>query len=59
LFTDAFELRLYLPGTDWPLAVEHADVTWSRWDTVTVEFRDEQAASILASYLESRESEAA
>jgi hypothetical protein len=45
------ELRLYLPGTDWPLAVNLAEVIWSHWDSFAVEFRDEQAASILTAYL--------
>jgi hypothetical protein len=39
VFSDALELRLHLPGTEWPLAVDHAELTWSRWNTVTVEFR--------------------
>ncbi len=41
------ELRVYLPGGDWPLRVDHATVTWSHWDCFTVEFlsipaRDQQ-----------------
>jgi hypothetical protein len=59
LLADALELRLYLPGTEWPLAVHHAEVTWSRWDTITVEFRDSEAAAVVAHYLACCESEAA
>jgi hypothetical protein len=55
----SLELRLYLPDTEWPLAVHHAEVTWSHWDCFTVEFRDGQASSLLATYLEHWESEPA
>jgi hypothetical protein len=34
------ELRLYLPGTHWPLRVDQAEVTWGNWDSITVEFMD-------------------
>ena len=33
------ELRLYLPGSAWPIRVQQAEVTWSHWDEFTVEFR--------------------
>jgi hypothetical protein len=32
------ELRLYIPGTSWPLCVTRASVSWKHWDTFTVEF---------------------
>jgi hypothetical protein len=35
---EALELRIYLPGGDWPLRVDHATVTWVRWDSFSVEF---------------------
>ncbi len=35
---EALELRVYLPGGDWPLRVDHAQVTWGHWDEFTVEF---------------------
>jgi hypothetical protein len=53
------ELRLYLPGTDWPLAVERAEVTWRHWDSFSVEFQDARASSIVANYLEQSDLEAA
>ena len=32
------ELRLYLPGSSWPLRVDRAKVAWGHWDSFTVEF---------------------
>ena len=32
------ELRLYLPGSSWPLRIDRAKVTWGHWDSFTVEF---------------------
>lgn len=32
------ELRIYLPGSAWPIRVHKAEVTWSHWDEFTVEF---------------------
>lgn len=32
------ELRIYLPGSDWPIRVHEAEVIWSHWDVFTVEF---------------------
>ena len=48
------ELRIYLPGSDWPLRVDQAKVTWGHWAGFTVEFlsmptRDQQR---LQHYLE-------
>ena len=34
------ELRIYLPGSAWPIRVQQAEVVWSHWDEFTVEFRD-------------------
>ena len=34
------ELRIYLPGSAWPIRVQKAEVIWSHWDEFTVEFRD-------------------
>lgn len=34
----ALELRLYLPGSAWPIRVTHATVEWSHWNEFTVEF---------------------
>jgi hypothetical protein len=45
------ELRLYLPGTSWPVAVDRAQVTWGHWDSFTVEFHDPQACRMVAAYL--------
>jgi hypothetical protein len=53
------ELRLYLPGTDWPVAVKQAQVTWAHWDSFSVEFQDASASSIVANYLEQSELEVA
>ena len=32
------ELRIYLPGSAWPIRVQQAEVIWSHWDEFTVEF---------------------
>jgi hypothetical protein len=32
------ELRIYLPGTAWPIQVQQAEVVWSHWGEFTVEF---------------------
>ena len=32
------ELRLYLPGSAWPVRVPQAEIVWSHWDEFTVEF---------------------
>jgi hypothetical protein len=32
------ELRIYLPGSPWPIRVQQAEVIWSHWDAFTVEF---------------------
>ncbi|MCC2644009.1 MAG: hypothetical protein K0S45_4422 [Nitrospira sp.] len=32
------ELRLYVPGSAWPIRVTCATVAWSHWDEFTVEF---------------------
>ena len=34
------ELRIYLPGSDWPMQVTQAEIIWSHWDEFTVEFRN-------------------
>ena len=34
------ELRLYVPGSAWPIRVTRATVAWSHWDEFTVEFGD-------------------
>lgn len=34
------ELRIYLPGSAWPIQVAQAEIIWSHWDEFTVEFRD-------------------
>ena len=36
--TGALELRIYLPGGEWPLRVDQAKVTWGYWNAFTVEF---------------------
>jgi hypothetical protein len=32
------ELRIYLPGSAWPMQVTQAEIIWSHWDEFTVEF---------------------
>lgn len=32
------ELRLYVPGSAWPIRVSRATVAWAHWDEFTVEF---------------------
>jgi hypothetical protein len=32
------ELRIYLPGSVWPMHVMQAEIIWSHWDEFTVEF---------------------
>ena len=32
------ELRLYVPGSAWPIRVTRATVAWSHWDEFFVEF---------------------
>ena len=32
------ELRIYLPGSVWPMRVTQAEIIWSHWDEFTVEF---------------------
>jgi hypothetical protein len=32
------ELRIYLPGSAWPMQVKQAEIIWSHWDEFTVEF---------------------
>ncbi len=32
------ELRIYLPGSGWPMRVTQAEIIWSHWDEFTVEF---------------------
>ena len=32
------ELRIYLPGSVWPIRVKEAEIIWSHWDEFTVEF---------------------
>jgi hypothetical protein len=32
------ELRIYLPGSPWPIQVQQAEVIWSHWNEFTVEF---------------------
>lgn len=32
------ELRLYVPGSVWPIRVTRAMVAWSHWDKFTVDF---------------------
>lgn len=32
------ELRIYLPGSAWPIRVQQAEVIWSHWDEFSVEF---------------------
>ena len=34
------ELRIYLPGSAWPMQVKQAEIIWSHWDEFTVEFRE-------------------
>ena len=32
------ELRIYLPGSAWPMQVQKAEVVWNHWGEFTVEF---------------------
>ncbi len=32
------ELRIHLPGSDSPLRIDHAKITWGHWGAFTVEF---------------------
>jgi hypothetical protein len=34
------ELRIYLPGSDWPMCVNRSIVAWTHWGEFTVEFVD-------------------
>jgi hypothetical protein len=53
------ELRLYLAGTSWPLAVRRAQVTSGHWDSFTVEFQDDATCRTVATYLAQLQREAA
>jgi len=39
----AFECRIYVPGLDWPLRIEEAQVRWAKANTFGIQFMKIQA----------------